>query len=153
MFTIDHDLKEYIESGVACLVGSGDRQGRPHIAQGWGPRVGEDGTSVDVFIDRPRSDRTLENLRENPRIAMTVAHPVTYRSVQLKGRYCDTGAPGEDDLAWVHRHRDEFLVSTTLIGDPPETIRKLWLDDVVRVSFDVERAFDQTPGPDAGKPL
>ena len=153
MLSIDSDLKEFIESGVACLVGSGNADGRPHIAQAWGPRVHQGGAAVDVFIDAPRAARTLENLSENPRIAMTLAHPVSYRSVQLKGQYRDTGEPSDADLDWVRRHHDEFLVSTTLVGDPPDTIRNLWMDDVVRLSFDVERAFDQTPGPEAGKPL
>jgi hypothetical protein len=40
-----------------------------------------------------------------------------------------------------------------LIGDPPEIIRSLWLDDIVRLTFDVDAAYDQTPGPEAGKPL
>ena len=153
MFKIDADLKEFVESGVACLVGSGDSAGRPHMAQAWGPRVHDDGATIDVFIDAPRAARTLANLQENPRIAMTLAHPVTYRSVQLKGVFRSTADPADGDLEWVRRHRDEFLVSTTLVGDPPDTIRNLWMDDVVRVSFVAERAFNQTPGPEAGKPL
>jgi len=153
MFTIDAELKEFVESGVACLIGSGDSQGRPHIAQGWGPRVHDNGATIDVFIDVARAARTLDNLRENPGVAMTLAHPVSYRSVQLKGAFRSTAEPAGNDLDWVRRHRDEFLVSTTLVGDPPDTIRNLWMDDVVRISFDVEHAFNQTPGPEAGKPL
>ena len=49
--------------------------------------------------------------------------------------------------------REAFVVSTSLIGDPPEAIRGMWMDGIVRLAFRVERAFDQTPGPGAGKPL
>jgi hypothetical protein len=32
-------------------------------------------------------------------------------------------------------------------------VRNLWLDEVVRVTFAPEAAFNQTPGPEAGKRL
>ena len=153
MYKIDAELKEFIESGVACLVGTGNAEGRPHVVYGWGPRVRAGGAEVDVFIDAPRSATALSDLRENPRIALTLAHPVSYRSVQLKGSFRSTQEPDDEDLARVQAHRDAFLVTTTLVGDPPNTITNLWMEEVVRVSFAVERAFDQTPGPEAGKPL
>jgi hypothetical protein len=153
LYRVDHELKEFIESGVACLVGTGSAGGRPHLTYGWGPRVAEDGSTVDVFVETARSRSTLSDLAENPRIAMTVAHPVSYRSVQLKGSAVSSGQASDEDLAWVERHRESFLVSTTLVGDPPATIANLWLDDVLRITFAADAAFDQTPGPQAGKPL
>jgi hypothetical protein len=153
MFRIDADIKELIEGGVGVIVGTGDANARPCCAYGWAPRVGPDGTTVDVFLDAERADQTLANLKANGRIAVTSADPVTYQSVQLKGRFRDAGEPDEDDRAWVQRQREAFLTVTTLIGDPPAVVRNLWLDDVVRVTFAPEAAFDQTPGPDAGKRL
>ena len=152
-YRVDADLKEFVESGVAVLVSTGDAQRRPHVAYGWGPRVRGDGSTVDVFLDSARAGQTLSNARATGKIAMTVAHPVSYRSVQLKGVFGDTGAATADDGAWVQRHHEAFVVTTSLVGDPPEAIRGMWMGEVVRVSFSVERAFDQTPGPGAGKPL
>ena len=153
MYEIGDDLKGFMESGVAVLVGTGDAEGRPRIDYGWGPRVRPDRVTVDVFLDVARADRALANLRENSKIAMTVADPVSYRSVQVKGVYRETRAVNDDDRAWVQQQREAFLTAATLVGDPPETIRNMWMDGVVRVAFVVDRAFDQTPGPEAGKPL
>jgi hypothetical protein len=153
MYTIHKDLREFIESGVAVIVATGNADGRPHVRYGWAPRFHDDGSTVDVFLDAPRAAITLRNLRANGRIAMTVAHPVTYRSAQFKGSFRGDGEPTNDDLAWVERGREAFLVSTSLVGDPPGSIRNLWMDEVVRVTFVVEQAFDQTPGPEAGRPL
>jgi hypothetical protein len=153
MYRIDADLKEFVESGVAAIVGTADLAGRPHVTYAWGPRVNEAGTGVALFIERARVGTTLANVRATGRIAFTVADPVSYRSVQLKGRLTDDGEADGADEAWVERHRESFSVSTALVGDPPETIRNLWMDDVVRLEFEVESAFDQTPGPGAGKPL
>lgn len=152
-FKIDPDLKEFVESGVAVLVGTGDAQRRPHVTYGWGPRVREDGTSIDVFIDEARSAQTLANARAGGRVAMTIADPVSVRSVQFKGTFIEAGEATDEDVSWVKRHREAFVVSTSLVADPPAIIRGLWMEDVVRLSFRAEMAFDQTPGPNAGKPL
>jgi hypothetical protein len=152
MFRIDDSLKEFIESGVATLIGTGDSGGRPHVAYGWAPRVTEEGT-VEVFVDAARAERTLANLEANGRIAVTVAHPVSVRSVQLKGRFRESGPPNPADKEYVQQRREDMVTSTSLIGDPPDIIRALWLEDVVRLSFTVDQAFDQTPGPNAGQPL
>lgn len=153
MYRISDEIKEFVESGVGVLIGTGDVRGRPHAAYGWGPRVGADGTTVDVFLDAARAERTLADLRANGRIAMTMADPVSYRSIQFKGTFRDSGEPDEADRAWVQQRREAFLSVTSLIGDPPAVVRNLWMDEVVRVAFAVERAFNQTPGPEAGKPL
>ena len=153
MYEIDDSLKEFIESGVATLVATGDSSGRPHVAYAWAPRVAENDGHMEVFIDTARADRTIANLRANGLIAVTMAHPVSYRSVQLKGNFGDVGEPSVEDQAYVQQRREDFLTCTSLVGDPPESIRNLWLEDVVRIAFTVDQAFDQTPGPDAGKPL
>jgi hypothetical protein len=153
MFQIDEQLREFVESGVAVIVGTGDAARRPHVIYGWGPRVHPGGTTIDFFIDRIRSDQALSDVGENPRVALTVTDPVSARSVQFKGAFRESGAPDETDEVWVARHREAFLVTTALIGDPPDIISALWTDEVVRMTFDVERAFDQTPGPVAGSPL
>lgn len=153
MYRIDDELKSFLESGVAAVLGTGDEQRRPQLAYGWGPRVGADPTTVEVFLDAERAAPTIANLRANGHIALTVADPLSLRSVQFKGRFQRVEEPTEADRAWVQRHREAFLVVTSLVGDPPSAIRNLWMDEVVRVTFQVDRAFDQTPGPEAGRPL
>lgn len=153
MYRIDDDLKGFVESGVAAIVGTGDVHGRPQMAYGWGPRVESNRSVMQVFLDAARGETIIKHLNANGRITITVADPVSYRSVQFKGVVQDTGLPTEADCEWVRQQRDAFLVSTSLVGDPPETIRNLWSEDVLRVAFAVEHAFDQTPGPEAGKPL
>lgn len=152
MFIIDDDMREFVALPVAVLVGTGDAQRRPEGVSAWGPRVSGD-HSLDVFVEPERAERTLANLRDNGHIAVTMAYPITHRSMQFKGRLREIADPTEDDLAWVQKHREAFVVATSLIGDPPEAIQAMWLDDVVRVTMDIHAAFDQTPGPRAGTPL
>ena len=97
--------------------------------------------------------QTLANLAVNGKIAVITADPVSYRSIQFKGKWLSSSQPTDDEREWVKRHRELFTTAMALVGDDPEAIRNRWLDEVTRVDFEVEAAFDQTPGPNAGQPL
>ena len=153
MFLIDDDVKELVESGVGVLVGTADAASRPHVTPGWGPRVLDDRRRIQLFLETARADQALADLTSNGRIAVTVAHPVSYRSAQFKGRYLGAAAASAEEEAWVQRHRDAFGSTTALIGDSPAAIRNVWTKAVFRIEIEVEAAFDQTPGPLAGRPL
>jgi general stress protein 26 len=155
VFAIDDELQSYVESGVAVVAATADAEGRPHMTYAWGPRVGKTRSHLTVFIEPSRGAQPLLDIASGGAIAVTFGHPTTYRSVQLKGRVTSVEDASAADLAWVDRHRDDFLSSTSLVGDDPATIRGSWAGDLElrRVEIEVERAFDQTPGPDAGKPL
>jgi hypothetical protein len=153
MYVIDDELKELIESGVAAAAATADEQGRPHLAVVWGPRVHPDRSTITVFLETARGMFALDDLRSTKRIAMTIADPVSYRSVQFKGSQIHIGDATEEDRAWVQRHREAFMVAAALVGESPVAVRNRWMDDVFRVDFKVEQAFDQTPGPRAGQPL
>lgn len=152
-FRIDESLREFIELGLAVQIATASNNGSPHVTYGWSPRVPTDGRTVEVFIDKVRSATPLADLKTNKKIAMTVADPISYRSIQLKGTVVGIELDCADDQVWVRNGREGFLVRTSLIGDDPVAIRNLWYDDVVRLTFSVEFAFDQTPGPEAGRPL
>lgn len=153
MFHIDDELKELLEGGVAVVVGTADAAMRPHVTPGWGPRVMGDRCSIHLFLESARAEQAIADLQATGRIAMTVADPVSYRSVQIKGCFIGTTPVTPDEETWVQRHRDAFASTTALVGESPEAIRNAWMQDVVRVEFEAERAFDQTPGPMAGRPL
>jgi hypothetical protein len=153
VFHIDEPLAQFVQSGLAAIVGTASDDGRPHIAYGWAPRISENGSGLDIFLDAARATQTLNDLESNGRIALTVADPVSYRSIQFKGRSNGWSAPSGGDAVWVAAYREAFLVNTSLVGDPVAIIRNMWLDEFVRVGTIIERAFDQTPGPAAGQAL
>lgn len=151
MYLVGDELKAFLESSVAVVVGTANRAGRPHVTAGWGPRVGASRATLTLFLEEGRAATTLENLHATRKVAATAADPVTYRSVQLKGGFMESAPPTESDEAWVRRHRDAFRSITALVGDPPGSIR--WMEKVVRITFAIDAAFDQTPGAGAGRQL
>jgi hypothetical protein len=71
----------------------------------------------------------------------------------LKGRILESGEPTAEDREWVERHRNAFAAQTEVLGVPRSLISKLFTEDLVKIRFAVQQAFDQTPGPGAGGAL
>lgn len=152
MVTLADDVVEYLGGGVAVQVGTASTAGKPQVANAWGPRLNPDGT-MSVFLDTAAAGQTLANLATNGKIAVITADPISYRSLQFKGRWIAAAQPTDDERAWVQRHRELFTTATTLVGDNPESMRNRWLPDTTRIDFSIDAVFDQTPGPNAGLPL
>lgn len=153
MLSIDDSKRALIESGAAVSVGTRSGELVPDAVRAWGPRVSPDRRSIEVFIDRPNSQRCVANLQDNGRIAMCFVDVQTFRALQLKGRCVEIGDPGPDDWAWIERHRTAFTEATVEIGFLADVVRNLWSTQVVKLRFVVEEYFDQTPGPQAGREI
>jgi hypothetical protein len=153
LFAITDELREFIESGVAVVAGTASAEGRPHMTFVWGPRVEGIPGHVTFFLEAARGTDVIADVQHNPAIALTLAHPPTYRSVQLKGRVLAISEPTSEDLPWVERHQSDFLSATSLVGDNPAVVMEHWGSNEAlrRVEIEVARAFDQTPGPQAGQ--
>jgi hypothetical protein len=149
---IDEDLKTFLHSDVAMVVGSRDAELKPEVTAGWGPRVAG-AQELEFFVDRPKSGQLLENLKQNRLLAVTCTSPITYRSVQLKGWCVAIAEPEPEDAPWLARHREAFAESVRARGLPAHVSRNMWSTEVVKLKLLVEERYDQTPGPGAGKKL
>ena len=153
------ELKTFIERGVSVMVGTRDAELVPELVRAWGPRVSRDRTHISVCVAIAASEKTLENLRDNARVAVTFALPANSNAMQVWGRCIGTRRAQRDDLSAVQQHRETFARVNKDIGVPPAFIEALWQRELagspvmVRIRFVAERVFNQTPGPDAGSPL
>lgn len=150
---IDTSLSEFLQSGVIVAVGTRDASLAPAVTRGWGGRVCADGDSVELFVGRTVSGATLANLRDNGRLAVIFGCPLSFRSAQIKGRCTSLAEPEPDDRDWVERHRRALARSLAQVGISPDWGRLVSAADLVRIRFEAEAIFDQTPGPRAGAQL
>jgi hypothetical protein len=150
---IGRELQQFLESGVSVLVGTRDRLLVPEGARGFGVRVLAGGAELEVFLPAAWGERTLANLADNGRIAVSVAQPEDHRSVQVKGAVLEIRPGAEAERAAIDRYREALIAKFSVIGYPPSLFHRLnvWPCKVVRLR--VESLFEQTPGPRAGVPL
>jgi hypothetical protein len=146
---IESEVVEQLESPCSLLVGSVGADGVPDATRGWGAKVlGPDRLRVLLSSN---AERTLANLADGGRIALTTTHFRTLVSWQLKGRVeAITPATADDRIRC-----DAFCAGCVAIlhlsdGTPEEIIWRLVPADFVACEVVVEQVFDQTPGPDAG---
>jgi hypothetical protein len=136
---------------VAANVGANHPAHGPRVTTGWGVRVHPESGRAEVFVDVRSSGEFLEAVRADGRVAVVLADPISYRSLQLKGRVIEIGDPSPLDIAWVARTRETFMAAVAIIGEAPAVSRNSWTEEVTRISFAVGELFDQTPGRNAGQ--
>lgn len=153
------EVEAFIQRGVSVMVGTRDAERVPELVRAWGPRVSRDRTSVSLCVATAVSTRTLGNLQDNGRVAVTFASPGNSTAIQMWGRCIRTGTAGPQDLAAVEAHRNAFVELNKGLGIPRAFIEALWQGELagsprmVTIRFIADQIFNQTPGPGAGSPL
>lgn len=144
---------QILGSAGTILVGTRDAALTPEITRGWGPTIRPDGHTIDVCVSLSAGAKTLENLRDSDEIAVTFHHTVTYQTVQLKGRFLESGELTAQDWEAVERQTKILTEQSKAHGIPMSIGSRIFNADLVRIRFVVQQAFEQTPGPRAGGPL
>jgi hypothetical protein len=84
------------------------------------------------------------------------SRPSTHRSFQLKAEDAVVRPLATDEHAVVARYVEAFAVEISALGHLDAHARALLSapdDDLVAIDFTPTAAFEQTPGPNAGKPI
>lgn len=134
------------------LVGTRDGSLRPAALRGAAVRVTADRSQLQIMMPAATSARTIANLRDNGRIAVTCSRPSTYRSIQIKGRCVDIHDTPASDRAWLESYLQSFSADLELVGLPAGVTGRVTVWPALTVTMSIESMFDQAPGPDAGRP-
>lgn len=145
-------LAELIESGLSLNVGTRSAERWPETCRAMGLRVHPDRRSFDVFLPVATSSATLANLRDNGLIAVTASHPPTHRTVQLKGLTRQITPESPADREFIVRYRRGLGTVLATVGIQPQVAGKVVHSPCWRVEVELHEVYEQTPGPDAGRP-
>jgi hypothetical protein len=149
------DVIELLESGCSIVVGLVTASGRPHAGRGWALSLSDDGSTGRVIVGA-EDIAALGRPDGSPLgvIAVNGADVLTLRSVQLKGPITSVEPADDHDLARMAEHCTGFFDAVAVVDAIPRyMMERLVPADVVACTFSVVEAFDQTPGPGAGRPL
>lgn len=131
--------------------------GAPYASRGWGLTLTATATAtspVRLLLDAD-DVVTLANLERvgghGGRIAITGADVRTLRSFQLKGRVLAIEAVTDADHEKADRYCDDFFTDILVTDGTPRVLtERLRPARFVACTVEVEEAYDQTPGPQAG---
>jgi hypothetical protein len=153
---IPPELLSMMARGVSVIVASRDAALRPSMMRAMGSSVEDDGRRITVFLSRGQSAQLLQDLAAGAPIAVVFSEPATHHSVQVKATRVSMRDATADDEPLLARYLASMEREVQRVGFPPHMTRAMLahrLPDLVAIAFEPELAFDQTPGPRAGKPL
>jgi len=145
-------IAAFLDSGVSMVGASADDHLVPEAFRIWGATL-SDGGVLRALVSSD-AGQTFGRVGEGTLLCMTFGDPLNLRSLQVKGR--SIGAPeppGPADLACMERYEKVFCPKSLLNGTPPALVEGVRPRSVFAVSIVLEEAYDQTPGPTAGKRL
>jgi hypothetical protein len=153
MDMIPENIIEFLERQIFMHVGTRDGKMRPREIMAWGIRMAEDKRSISILIPAVTAERTIKNLMDNQRIALTCVYIPNHESYQFKGTYLSHDAGTEKEDAELEKYFSGYPEIFKTIGMSPDFLAPVQYKPAVSVKFLVEEIFVQTPGPNAGKKI
>ena len=154
---LDADVLALIQSGdVATYVATADASRRPHAARAFSCRSEPGGAALVTWVARVAAEAVLDDIANNARLAFTVSHVQSCRSLQLKAVDAQIVATDSADFARISAYQDGFVRKTAAVGYDPDVLRRtveVRLADLAAIRFTPGPLFSQTPGPGAGAQL
>ncbi len=107
-------------------------------------------SQLTVYLAAATSVRAAANARASSRMAITVSHPPTHRTYQIKGAVLDVRDATADDRPLIEKYVDDFADLLATVGLPRHITRRLTCWPAFAIDIDIGEVFAQTPGPGAG---
>jgi hypothetical protein len=153
---IDAATLDFINTRADVVLGSCSAGLLPSVCWGMGCHAAAGGQRITVWVAREQAQALLADINATQAVAATFSEPSTNRTVQLKGRNARLREQQPGDAAILERHRVNMVREVGLMGFSEVSVRTVFgppLTSLVAVEFTPNEAFEQTPGPKAGKPL
>jgi hypothetical protein len=151
---LDSKVVDMINAHPLIIIGSCDRALVPAASRAFGARVKDGGKALEVLVSHVLSQQTIANIQDTRRIAATFVQPETYESYQFKGRLTSCDEPDEDDWKLSAEYCQTISCRLGAIGAPANVVYLIFISrNVMRVRFDIEEAYVQTPGKISGQRL
>jgi len=147
------ELVEFTGGGKSLLVGTASSLLAPECVRAVGVRVWPGGCQLTVLIPAGTGAISIANLRETGKIAITLSHIPTHRTVQIKGTVLAIRDGDESDRELATAYRRLFGDDLAWAGQPMANTLRMKVWPLFAVDVEIAVAFAQTPGPVAGKQL
>ena len=145
-------LEEWLKEGASIIVGTADAEGVPATCRGIAISARGDDTLI-VHLPAATAHETLANIATTRRMAVVASHPLSHRTVQVKGVTRGVKLAPSAEEPFVRSRWEAFARVLDEIGVPRRVTHRIAHWPAFAVELSIEEVFDQTPGPNAGAPL
>ncbi|MFT3734648.1 MAG: hypothetical protein QM776_06460 [Rhodocyclaceae bacterium] len=155
MARLTEDQISFLSKGLAHQIGSVTADGRPCLVRGLGADLCDDGR-VMVLLSAESGFEVLDAIRATGKVALNLTSPANYQSLSLKGVDAVVEHAGAPYRALLLDRQEGFRTNLIPLGFPLEYTDSMYSvpdEQLVMVRFTPMLAWNQTPGPGAGKPV
>lgn len=146
-------LQEWLQGGTSVIVATADADGVPAACRGIAVAAGRDSDTLTVYLPAATAHEALANIATTRRMAVAASHPLSHRTVQIKGVTRGVRLAPPSDEAFVRERWEAFAAVLAEIGLARRIPYRVAHWPVFAIEMSIEQVFDQTPGPNAGAPL
>jgi hypothetical protein len=152
---LSDDVISFIESGVSIVMAVVGPTGRAHAGRALAARVLPDAT-LRIIFPHEGNDAITAAVQTGGPIAVTFSAPLSHRTLQIKGLSSRPEELDPVDLAMSQTQCKAFAGVIAAAGHPPAFVQA-FMDYCAStpqvLSFPAHEAYEQTPGPGAGRSL
>ncbi|MGC4396719.1 hypothetical protein [Hydrogenophaga sp. T2] len=140
--------------GVSLMLCSCDPALTPSVMRAVGSRIEDEGRRITAYLGRAQAAQLLADIASSGRLAAVFSQPSTHLTVQFKSRRVRIRETRADDTPHLERYLRSMEEEVAAVGFAPVCAHALLAHapgDLVAVEFEPDEAYDQTPGPQAGR--
>jgi hypothetical protein len=145
-----------VETAMSYALSARDAGNRPSIAKAAACRISADRQRLTLLVDQQLAADVVRDLRAGSPVAAVFSEPATHRTLQVKGLRAEVAGVTPADREFARQHLEATVAHLVPLGYEEAGIRTYFAhqpEQLVAVSFVPVAAFEQTPGPGAGRPL
>jgi hypothetical protein len=150
------EVLDFIQSGVSVIVGVVGADGRAQAGRALATRIVPGGTIRLMYPEEGNAAITHSAQSRGGPIAVTFSAPISHRTIQLKAASSRLERLEPEDRISVDAQVDAFAGVLRALGFPSPFIQSFCANrsrSISVISFVPDAAFEQTPGPGAGREL
>lgn len=108
---------------------------------------------ITVYVPMATSSDLVACVAATKRLAVVATYPPDHFSMQLKGTTTGVRLAADHERDLVRDRLDGFAEVLFELGVPTRVVRSVSHWPAFAIDLEVEEIFDQTPGPQAGRPM
>jgi hypothetical protein len=150
------DIIEFLHGPLVMALGTRSPKLRPAMGRVFGAFADAATDRISFFLPNVQCEPHLTNLADNGLVAFTTGEARSHKNYQFKGRVVEIRPSTASDAAIREVYRDKLITyfrQQYFIPLPDKFFGDYIIDPSTTITFRVLKIFNQTPGPNAGRPI
>lgn len=152
---ITEEIKNLLNANVVFAVGTANKRNEPFYTRGFLGSGDEGDSKLRIHIPQVMSNRPIEDLKENPWIALTIADTTNFFARQVKGLFVSARPSTQEEISEINHFQDKLtIIMNNFFGpDLANGWKRYIVDPSVCITMDIQEVYEQTPKKGTGGKL